>query len=66
MDNFKFKLNKEKTKSADGIIYVANKLNAENYIISWECESGRDEISYPVAMVEALLEDGTWIVVDNK
>ncbi|XOS93154.1 hypothetical protein ACLMAB_05820 [Brevibacillus laterosporus] len=66
MDNFQFKLNKEKTKSADGIIYVAKRLNEENYMISWECERGRDEVPYPVTMVEALLEDGTWIVVDNK
>ncbi|PPA85001.1 hypothetical protein C4A75_09495 [Brevibacillus laterosporus] len=65
MDNFKFKVNKEEEKTADDTIFSV-KPNGENYMISWDCESGKYSIFYPVSVVEALLEDGVWIIVDDK
>ncbi|AYB37592.1 hypothetical protein [Brevibacillus laterosporus] len=65
MDNFQFKLNKEEDKTADDTIFSV-KPNGEKYKISWECEGAKYSIFYPVLVVEALLEDGAWIIVDNK
>ncbi|MFB0831478.1 hypothetical protein ACEU2D_17980 [Brevibacillus laterosporus] len=64
MDNFKFKVNKEEGIADDTIYSV--KPNGENCMISWECESGSYNVFYPVLVVEALLEDGAWIIVDNN